>query len=142
MENTEKSSKKSALSFAAIGLSTAAICIFIYWQKSNFISNSIPVSGIVEKTQTHGTGDSKEYSVVVSYTDANGNMKTSMINGSSNLKSYNNGDVIELRYEAQSPDSIIIDSFWELWGIILMILPLSLLFLAVGVREWIKSGQA
>jgi len=125
---------------ALMGVAILAACVFISLKRVDFIADSIAVSGTVEATGSSGTGDSKEYTVMVSYNDPSGNRQTSKIRGSSNVKFLQRGEVLALRYVPDSPDSIVIDSIWELWGTAIMVGAIGLIFLLGGVRVLIKSA--
>jgi hypothetical protein len=135
----EKLTKKNGMVIALMGVAILASCVFISLKRVDFIADSIAVSGTVEATGSSGTGDSKEYSVTVSYKDPAGNSRTSKITGSSNVKFLQRGEVLALRYVPDSPDSIVIDSIWELWGTAIMVGAVGLVFLIGGVRVLIKA---
>jgi hypothetical protein len=132
-------SKKSEIIITLIGVLVLAACGFMFSQKADFITNSMEVTGIVESAGSSGTGDSKEYYAIVSYELADGNVRTSRIQGSSNLKYLLKGEVLALRYAPASPDSLVIDSFWELWSTILFLGLIGFLFFLGGIGMLIKS---
>lgn len=135
----EKTSKKSGVIITLVGLLALVACALIYFEKVNFITNSNEVSGIVQGTSTSGTGDSREYTVLISYKEANGNITTSKIKGSSNIQYLKKGEVVALRYIPNKPESFMIDSIWELWGTVIFLGFIGLAFFLSGFGVLIKT---
>lgn len=131
----EKSTKKSGITLTLIGVFALAGCVFIYSQKSDFLANSVAVLGTVEETGSSGTGDSKTYSAILSYTDLDGNSRTSRIMGEGSVKYLDKGESVALRYTPESPDSVVIDSFWDNWGLVLILGIVGLVMLIGGVKS-------
>ncbi len=130
----EKSTKKSGITLTLIGAFALSVCVFMYSQKSDFLANSVEVLGTVEETGSSGTGDSKTYSAILSFPDLDGNSRTSRITGTGSVEYLKKGESVALRYTPESPDSVVIDSFWEHWGLVLILGIVGLVMLIGGVK--------
>jgi hypothetical protein len=96
--------------------------LFLGWQWRTFTQNQIatmlPAEGrvvdVVSRTKTSG-GERKTYFYpVVEFRTADGERVRFESSTGSNPSSYRVGDTVRVRYDPQTPQSALIDS-WELW---------------------------
>ncbi len=145
--------------FAIAGFGMLILSGFLFVSSQKFVRNSIAASGTVtglaRQTNTnHGT-TSYTYSPEVSFTDKNGNEHSFVSNTSSNPPAYRAGDIIKILYNPQNSQDAKIDSFFELWGGVMIFSLLGIVFFLVGTsisiwfikrfakNKWLKSnGQA
>lgn len=102
---------------AAIGLYYA----YVSWQ---FISNGVKVDAIVVEMDTHSDSDGTSYSPIFEYAYEGKTYRYNSVN-SSNPPTHRVGDHTVLLVNPENPEKARENSFWELWLLPAIMLPVS-----------------
>jgi hypothetical protein len=130
----------------------------LYFSKNSFVSsqqfvkNSITASGtvidIIQQTNTNHTNGSINYTYApkVSFTANDGKAYTFIPSTSGSSSSYHDGERVEILYNPLNPYDANIDSFWDIWGLPIILLVMGIGFSIIGVLgiifpKWFARNQ-
>jgi len=97
-----------------------------------FYSKGVKVQGTVVRLESSQSTDGVTYAPVFSYT-VNGKSYEVMSGTTSDPPLHKKGDVVTLLYNPDNPKSARENSFWELWGLPLILCPSSIFMLALSI---------
>ena len=123
--------------FTIIGLGMLVGTFFIYKSTSNFLEKAITAKGTVvdlrESRSSSSSSNSITYAPVVKFTDNQGKETEFTNSSSSNPPSYDVGEIVEVLYEQEKPQSAKINGFFSLWLGTLILGGLGSIFASIGL---------
>jgi Protein of unknown function (DUF3592) len=129
-----------ALIFGGVGVLLLGIDLFLFLYTQQQITNSLHVQGKVIDLVAQDSDEDASVAPRISFVAKNGDTYTFTSSVSTYPPSFQKGQTVELYYDPQNPKEAIIDTFWELWFVNVLLTGLSLPFLGVGlVLAWIGS---
>jgi len=88
---------------------------FVWWQHNqNFAQNAERVEGFVVEVRENRNRDGIMYSPVIEFTDYLGQQQKFHSKASSSTQQYFVGDKVEVLYDRDNPGTAMIDNWWEL----------------------------
>lgn len=102
--------------FATAGIGLLAGAYFSYSNTKGYLSNAITTEGTVIDIVPSKSKDLVRYTPVVRYTTAGGRQVEFTSSMASTPSRYSREDVVEVLYDAKSPEKAKINSFFSLWG--------------------------
>ena len=133
---SNKSPRKLGCAFALLPISAVIMLIVsILYTYSSFVfyTKGIEVEGTVVRLESHSSSEGgTTYSPVFSYTVDGKQYEYESVN-SSNPPSNEVGDVETLLYNPDKPEKARQNSFWELWLLPCILLPISVGMLALSI---------
>ena len=131
-----KKLKLVALLFDAIGVIFVVIAVLVYSRTQDFLERSTATEGIVidlvVSRSSGSSGSSRTYYPVVKFTTAKGEEIEFKSNTGSSPPSHREGEIVSVRYDPADPYRARIDSFFSLWGLVVIPGALGLVFSLVG----------
>jgi len=125
--------------------------LFLLKNTTSFLATSITSQGTVIDMETRrsssssGSGSSskksKTYAPVIRFTDKSGNSYSFTSSTSSNPPSYSIGESIEVLYNPVSPSDAKIKGFFSIWGGILILGILGIVFFGIGISFFIGKNR-
>jgi hypothetical protein len=103
--------------------------LFTSWA---FYSKGVKVEGTVVRLESSQSTDGVTYTAVFSYA-VDGQSYEVMSGTASDPPLYQKGDVVTLLYDPDNPKSARENSFWDLWGLSLILCPVSIFMLALSI---------
>jgi hypothetical protein len=122
-----------ALIFTGVGVLLLGIDLFFFMHTQQQITNVLHVQGKVIELVAQGPGEDASVAPKVSFVARNGDTYTFTSSMSTYPPSFQKGQIVELYYDPQNPKEAVIDTFWELWFVNVLLTGLSLPFLGVGL---------
>jgi len=124
--------KLMAILFDGLGVVFIIIAALVYSKTRTFIAESTATEGTVVELELSSSGSSRYYYPVVVFRTAE-ELEIRFKSGTgSNPPSYREGDKVPVRYRQDDPYGARIDSFFSLWGLVVILGPMGLLFSAIG----------
>lgn len=131
--------KNGGYSAIVVGVVFLFVSVFLYQSRTDFIANSTVYAGVIDRIESHRSGDDTEYDAIITYQDENGQPLTVRVKGSSSLKYADGGDELEIRIDNRQASNIVINNFWQLWGTLGFVGLFSLICLAAGIMIVLKG---
>jgi hypothetical protein len=114
------------------------------WRSWNLVRFGGIVTGTVVRVDFDSDEDGDSYAPIVHY--AVDGRSYEMTGTYTNPPAYDVGDQVQLRYDQDDPSIARIDSFWDLWLLPLIFIPMAALvggiFNIVMVVQWVRGRQA
>ncbi|MFC6633346.1 DUF3592 domain-containing protein [Microbulbifer taiwanensis] len=118
--------------FTAIGLAMLIGTFLLYSNTRDFLKTAITTDGTVVALVPSRSSNSVTYAPVIQFQDKTGRLVEFMSSSSSNPPSYDEGEKVEVFYQASAPESARINGFFSLWGLPTILGGLGILFFLVG----------
>ncbi|MCW9707889.1 DUF3592 domain-containing protein [Fodinibius salsisoli] len=118
--------------FSLVGLGLLVGAFFWYNSNTAFLEKAITAEGTVVDLVVNRSSDSRTYSPVVEFLTQEGESIEFVSRTSSNPPSYSRGERVEVLYLLGEPRQAKINGFFSLWGGILIVGGLGLIFFLVG----------
>jgi len=160
-QKMKKIRKSMGMFLILLGMASIIGVFFAYRNTQSFIDSAIKTNGTVtdiRKEKQHSSSSTgmnsrkksrKSYSKVkysyyptFTFTDSAGNEHTIRSNTGSSPSNYAIGDVVEVLYSDKQPEEAKINSFLTLWGLLIVMVIMSGMFLAFGLIMFFASGAA
>jgi len=129
--------------FAVIGLGASIAAWLMFESRQAFLATAQPAEGtvveldLVRSSSGSGSGSSYSYYPIVRFRTAGGEEIQFRGRVGSNPPSYRRGERIGVLYDPQTPELAEIDGFFSLWGGVLILGLIGLVFAAVGIGHWV-----
>jgi len=132
-----QSLKVGALCLLLGGFVLLGVAGFLTFRVSSFIGRSRPATGIVTALSSVESRDSNSnpqltYAPVFSFETAGGRTYTITSRSSSNPPAFEVGEAVNVLYDPADPDGARIDSFWQLWGVPVLLGSMGTFFFAIA----------
>ncbi|WP_100638443.1 DUF3592 domain-containing protein [Marinobacter salexigens] len=118
--------------FAFIGACMLAGAFASYSSTASFLERSETAQGTVVELIRSRSSDSNSYYPVVQFTARNGREIEFQSSTGSYPAPYDRGEQVTVLYESTNPEDAVIDSFFSLWGVVLIVGILGSAFGLVG----------
>jgi Protein of unknown function (DUF3592) len=129
-----------ALIFGGVGVLILGIDLFFFLYTQQQITNVLHVQGKVVELVAQDTDEDASVAPRISFVAKNGDTYTFTSSVSTYPPSFQKGQTVELYYDPKNPKEAVIDTFWELWFVNVLLTGISLPFLGVGLAlAWIGS---
>jgi hypothetical protein len=129
-----------ALIFAGVGVLLLGVDLFLFLHTRQQFDNAIHVQGKVIDLIPQDSGEDASVAPRISFVAKNGETYT-FTYLSTYPPAFQKGQILEIYYDPKYPKNALIDNFWELWFVNVLLTGLSLPFLGVGLAlAWIGSG--
>lgn len=130
--------------FAGVGSIFAVTGIIMGLNTRSFVSTAIPTQGVVIDVVKRSSTDSKGrsssvYYPVVKFTTPSGEPTVFESNLGTYPPQFRKGNEVELLYNPQQPDSVMINSWMDLWFLPVMFTSLGSIFVLIGGVPLIKA---
>ncbi len=135
--------KKIAILFLAIGILLLFASGFLVSDHYQFISSAKIGKGTVidlEYEQGSGKNNLGIYYPVITFIAQDGKTYTIRSSSGSNPPEYNKGEKVDIRYNPNNPNDVLLNDFFSQWGPVLLTGVFGLFFGGVGLVIW--SAQA
>ena len=134
--------------FLIVGLGAVFFSYISFTGSQKFIKTSISADGtvtdIVQQTNTSDTNGrttiSYTYAPKISFTASDGKTYTFISSTSSNPSPYHDEETIKILYDPQNPYNAQINSFFDLWGLSIILGGLGVVFGIIGILGVIFPG--
>ncbi|WP_415903900.1 DUF3592 domain-containing protein [Neptuniibacter sp. QD48_55] len=127
--------------FSLIGLGLLILAFVLFTNTKSFLETAVTAEGTVIELRASRSSDSLTYHPVVSFVTNEGQQVTFSSSAGSNPPSYSQGEVVEVLYQANSPQDAKINGFFTLWGGATIVAGLGAVFFIVGILILIFSGM-
>jgi hypothetical protein len=115
------------------GIILALVSAWYLYTSWNFFSKGVEVQATVVRLESHSSSDSgTTYAPIFSYS-VDGQTYEVKSGTSSNPPLHERGDVVTLLYDPAHPQKARENSFWEMWGLPLILCPSALFMLALSI---------
>jgi hypothetical protein len=118
--------------FTAVGLCTLFGALMDYNSTVSFLEDAVSVEGTVVALQESRSDGSATYKPVVAFVDGNGQTVEYISSVGSSPPSYDVGEIVEILYSPKNSQDAIINSFFELWGSVVIMTTMGVPFALVG----------
>ena len=122
--------------FGGVGLLLLAVGMFGVNSTRQWLEEVITAQGVVIRHSTYPSDGTTMYRPVIRFTDQNGHEVTFQSNASSSSPHYQTGDPVTVLYAADSPQQARINSFFSLWGMVLIVGGIGLVFTVLSGGFW------
>ena len=127
--------------FTVIGLGASIAAWLMFESRQAFLAAAQPAEGTVVELDlvrsSSGSGSSYSYYPIVRFRTAGGEEIRFGSKVGSNPPSYRRGERIGVLYDPQTPELAEIDGFFSLWGGVLILGLIGLVFGTVGIGHWL-----
>jgi len=124
--------RNTAIVLLVVGTLLLGVGIWLFMGKLEFVDHSTVADGIVTDLESSSSKNGRTYRPVVNFRDSGGQEQTFVSSMGSSPASYEVGESVKVRYEPGKPSMAVIDSFWEVWGIVTVVVGFGSIFLAIG----------
>lgn len=118
--------------FTLFGLGLLCGAFLFYINTHNFLKSALTVNGTVVELVSSRSSDSTTYRPVVEFKTLDGQLIEFTSSSGSNPPSYSRGEIVDVLYQASSPDSARINGFFSLWGGCVILGAMGAVFFAIG----------
>ena len=132
----KRSERNTALGLLLVGAVLVGIGTWLFLGKLSFLDRSTVTDGVVVDLESHSSKNGRTYRPVVTYQSSGGEKQTFVSQIGSSPAAYEVGESVKVRYEMGEPSSAVIDNFWEMWGIISVLVGLGVIFLAIAMSTF------
>jgi hypothetical protein len=129
--------------FAVIGIGLVVGAWLMFESRQTFLAAAVPAEGtvvgldMVRSSSGSRSGSSYSYYPIVRFRTVDGEDVEFRSSSGSNPPSYRRGERVVVLYDPQTPEIAEIDSFFSLWGGILILAFVGVVFGTVGIGHWV-----
>ncbi|MFJ3487341.1 DUF3592 domain-containing protein [Pseudomonas sp. NPDC090202] len=125
--------------FLFLGIVTLVITAVTYQGRNDFLDSALPAEGIVVSFQVKRSDGSTYYNPVVEFADRDGEKRSFVSSTGSNPPAYKKGESVDVLYAPHAPEEATINSFFELWGGVVISAILGTVFSSVGALMFLMA---
>ncbi|MDP5241313.1 DUF3592 domain-containing protein [Uliginosibacterium sp. 31-16] len=128
--------------FGGIGVLLLAVAMLWFASTRSFVNGAQHVPGVVVQLEISRGDDSDVYYPIIGFQSLDGREHVFRSSSGSNPPSYDQGEDVEVLYDPANPDKASINGFFALWGVVLIMGSLGLLFFAIGAGIWFAAWRS
>jgi hypothetical protein len=118
--------------FTLVGIGMLTGAFLLYNSTNSFLKEAVTAEGTVVELVRSRSSDSTTYAPVIHFIDGTGETVEFTSSTSSNPPSYSEGEKVEVLYLPSRPQEAKINSFFSLWGAVVIVGGLGGVFFLIG----------